>query len=262
LPHPAITGKYHPIGHPFIELESVESSNNYAMALIHAGLTSQGAVYFTHEQTHGKGQRGKSWISSRGENILLSAVLEPVFLEPTEQFLLSMTVALASYDFLSKYAHGEWSIKWPNDLYWRDRKAGGILIESVCRGQKWLFAVVGIGININQTQFSQQASQAVSLKQITGSDFSTVELARELCWHINVRYAVLSQKSTGDLVREYNEHLFKRGQSVTLKKGNDEISVSISGVTEQGQLVTFENQSNSHPVEHRFDFGEVEWQTT
>jgi BirA family biotin operon repressor/biotin-[acetyl-CoA-carboxylase] ligase len=259
LSHPAITRKYHPIGHPFVELESVDSTNNYAMALIHAGLTSQGTVYFAHEQTRGKGQRGKTWFSTKGENILLSAVLEPVFLQPTEQFTLSMAIALAAYDFLSQQTQGEWSIKWPNDLYWRDRKAGGILIESVCRGREWLFAVAGIGININQTHFPKKAIHAVSLKQITGSEFSAVALARDLCQHIDTRYRALAKKPVGELLNEYNEHLFRRGQSVQLKKNDESFTAIIHGVSATGQLLILSDSGNGNHKEESYDFGEVEW---
>ena len=127
LPH---TPVFPPIGQPFIILPSVDSTNNYAMAQSRAGLAMHGTAYLAMEQTNGKGQRGKSWTSKPGENIMLSVVLEPKGLTIGNQFILSASVALACYDFLKKYTDPEMTrIKWPNDLYWQDRKAGGVLVE-------------------------------------------------------------------------------------------------------------------------------------
>ncbi len=90
------------------------------------------AMLFLHIcQTGGKGQRGKTWQTGNGENIAISIIIEPKHLQVAEQFNLSVAVALGCYDFFSAYAGDETFIKWPNDIYWRDRKAGGVLIENV-----------------------------------------------------------------------------------------------------------------------------------
>src|SRR5882757_6514301 len=91
------------IGHSFIELGSVDSTNNYAMAQVHAGMAFHGTMFFAYDQWAGKGQRGKSWTSTPGENILLSTVLEPVNLPIIQQFALSAAVALACHDLFSHY---------------------------------------------------------------------------------------------------------------------------------------------------------------
>src|SRR5215210_6618050 len=141
------------IGHFFSTLPSVDSTNNYAMAQVHAGLARHGFVYSTLQQTAGKGQRGKTWSTDSGSNITLSVVLEPSGLNYAKQFFLSAAVALACLDFTRIYAGEKTKIKWPNDIYWSDRKAGGILIENVLKGEEWKHSIVGIGININQTLF-------------------------------------------------------------------------------------------------------------
>src|SRR5258708_3284634 len=153
-----------PIGHSFIELQSVDSTNNYAMARAAAGDAAHGTLFFAYEQWAGKGQRGRTWTSIPGENIILSAVLEPVALPASQAFLLSACVALACHDLFSQYAGPEQPlIKWPNDLYWRDRKAGGILIENSFKGNQWTLAIAGMGININQVVFPATARNPVSL---------------------------------------------------------------------------------------------------
>ena len=120
-----------PIGQPFIIIPKVDSSNNYAMAQAQSGGAEHGTVYFACEQSAGKGQRGKTWISRPNENVIISAIIQPDSLLLDHQFQLSVAMALACYDFFKTFASEEFTrIKWPNDLYWQDRKAGGILIES------------------------------------------------------------------------------------------------------------------------------------
>ena len=244
MPHPAIPGA---IGNPFIILETVDSTNNYAMQKVQSGQAPHGITWFAREQTAGKGQRGKSWLTTANQNIMLSTVIQPA-LAGSQQFLLSAAVALACYDFYKNYAVDEISIKWPNDLYWRDRKAGGILIENVFRGQDWSFAVVGIGININQVQFDAALPNPVSLKQITGRNFDVVELGKELCNCLNKRYRQLP----GDILQQYQQVLYKLNQPVVLKKGNVVFETIIRGVSAAGRLLTHD------VVDREFEFGEVE----
>ena len=114
LPHQATLL---PIGYPFEELPRVDSTNNYAMAQVQKGNANHGSVYFAHNQTAGKGQRGKSWTTNAGENLILSVVLQPHKIKPAESFYLSAAIATACYDFFKKYAGIETRIKWPNDIY-------------------------------------------------------------------------------------------------------------------------------------------------
>ncbi len=242
-------------------LASVDSTNNYAMAKVHAGLAKHGDTWFAIEQTSGKGQRGNSWHTAKGKNITLSIVVKPSFLFIKNQFKLSAAVALACYDFFSKYAGDETSIKWPNDIYWRDRKAGGILIENVIGNHanadanetKWKFAVVGIGININQTRFDQALKNPVSLKQITGKDFDVVMLAKELQQLVLQQISFLQKHSFQKTLQHYNQCLFKLNKNVRLNKKGIEFETVIKGVTESGQLYT------TDIIDNYFDFGEVEW---
>jgi BirA family transcriptional regulator, biotin operon repressor / biotin---[acetyl-CoA-carboxylase] ligase len=241
------------IGHAFIELGSVDSTNNYAMARAAAGLADHGTLYFAHDQWAGKGQRGRTWTSKPGENIILSAVLEPVALVSSQVFALSACVALACYDLFSHYAGAEATrIKWPNDLYWGDRKAGGILIENNFRGDRWAFAIAGIGININQTEFPATARNPISLRQITGRSFDAVQLARELGSFLDRRYRELEAGITGP-VAEYNARLYRLGREVRLRKDNATFETVLTGVSAQGRLLT------KDVLEREFSYGEVEW---
>ena len=259
-----------PIGKPFIELQSVDSTNKYAMALVHQTHLTEGQdeaqhgmAIFTHEQISGKGQRGKTWTSEKGSNIALSILLNPFPLRVSEQFMLSVCMAVSVQKFFSQYAGDETKIKWPNDLYWRDRKAGGVLIENVIgsmnletggrQAEGWKWAIAGIGININQTSFPSDLTNPVSLKQITGKTFYPIELAKELCKVIDENYHLLLSGNIETLFNYYQQHLYKKDEKVKLKKGNRVFETTVKGVSEEGQLITH------HSIEERFEFGEVEW---
>ena len=174
------------LGEPLIELSEIDSTNMYAMEQIHAQKALSGSVYQTDFQTNGKGQHGRIWESHRGENLLCTYVLELNALKqgknwvPSEQLGLSAAVALGTQAFFMEFAGEETKIKKPNDIYWRDRKAGGILIENIVRGTDWTWTVIGIGLNINQTQFSNEAGNPVSLKQITGKDWDIKTMQKKL----------------------------------------------------------------------------------
>jgi BirA family biotin operon repressor/biotin-[acetyl-CoA-carboxylase] ligase len=242
------------IGDSFIELESVDSTNNYAMALAIAGKAPHGTLVFAHDQWAGKGQRGRSWNSAPGANIILSAVLEPVAFPLQTAFGLSVAVALACRDLFSTHAGSdETTIKWPNDIYWNDRKAAGILIENHLRGDLWAYAIAGIGININQVEFPPTAPNPVSLRQITGRSFDTIGLARDLGRYLNRRYSQWEAGRGPALLEAYNAVLYRRGEEVRLRKDNTVFTTRVERVTPQGQLLTRD------VLERRFSFGEVEW---
>lgn len=237
----------------FKVLDSVDSTNNYAMGQVHAGMATHGMAWFANEQTAGKGQRGKTWEMEKGKNIILSIVIEPSQIFKGQQFLLSACIALACHDFFSEYSVDETKIKWPNDIYWRDRKAGGILIENVIQGKNWKWAVVGIGININQVKFDEGIKNPVSLKQITGKDFSAIDLAKELHLKIMSRIEAINIESPEIILKLYNQNLYQINKPQKLKEENVILETVIKGVNNKGQLLTVD------AIDRQFDFGEVEW---
>ena len=240
------------IGQSFIELQSVDSTNNYATALIHEGMAQHGTVVFAHRQTKGKGQRNKTWVTGEEANIAMSVIVEPRGLLLSKLFLLSMATANAVFNFFSYYAKDQTKVKWPNDLYWNDRKAGGILIENILSGSDWRFAVVGIGININQTDFPGLQNRAVSLKQITGKDYDVLQLARELCSHLENSFKHMY--SGEEMIKSnYHNNLYKLNEQVRLKKDARVFNATIKGVTQNGELIT------QQATEELFNVGEIEW---
>jgi BirA family biotin operon repressor/biotin-[acetyl-CoA-carboxylase] ligase len=244
------------IGFKFVELSTVDSTNNYATALIHGGQATHGTAIFAHEQTAGKGQRGKSWDSQKGSNIMLSVIVNTIPIQHLPPFLLSAATALACHQLFQSYAASETFIKWPNDIYWRDRKAGGILIENIYRGKEWQWAIIGMGININQTQFPEGKLRPVSLKQITGKSYIPTILAKELCAYLEQQWKALLNNHTEDILDSYESNLFRNGELVRLKKEDHILETNILGITTEGYLRT---QVTKQDPEQLFTVGEVEW---
>jgi BirA family transcriptional regulator, biotin operon repressor / biotin---[acetyl-CoA-carboxylase] ligase len=237
----------------FTILESVESTNNYAMGQVHAGLANHGMCWFARDQTAGKGQRGKAWQTEKGKNIAMSLVLQPDRLAVVKQFHLSAAVALGCHDFFSAYAGVETKIKWPNDLYWRDRKAGGILIENVFHGKMWKWAVVGTGININQAVFDSSLPNPVSLMQITGKEYEVIKMAKRLYESLMKNILRLNTEGGEATLERYNNQLYKKEEEVLLLENGIQIQTRIKAVSEDGKLLTSDKE------ERQFDFGQVEW---
>jgi BirA family biotin operon repressor/biotin-[acetyl-CoA-carboxylase] ligase len=226
-----------------IELESVDSTNNYAMARIHEGMAYDGMAFITQNQWGGKGQRGKNWLSQPGQNLTMSIVLEPGSLILTQQFLFSAAIALGILKLVKSLKKGKWSIKWPNDIYWNDRKAAGILIENVILGQNWSFSVVGIGLNLNQETFPPEIPNAVSLKNITGKNYEPVPLAKDVVTVVQSQISLLKKKP-GKILSNFNQSLYKRSSTITLKKGSHIFEATINGVDKSGFLLTDKGQFN------------------
>jgi len=253
-------------------LESVDSTNNYAMAMVRTGMAKHGDGFFAMAQTAGKGQRGKTWITEPGSNIILTTVLQPAASTLQRQFAFSAAMAMAACDFFDSHTNGDCSIKWPNDIYWRDRKAGGILIENIlgnsagpapqssgtvdsayqpATGSQWLWAITGMGININQTRFDDSIRRPVSLQQITGKTWDVLVLTQELLGYIARRFQQFSEGV--DLLPEYNQRLYKKGETVTFKKDTRVFKGNVKEVNAAGQLLL------TTGLEEAYNFGEIEW---
>ncbi|HEX4876025.1 MAG TPA: biotin--[acetyl-CoA-carboxylase] ligase [Chitinophagaceae bacterium] len=250
---------------PFIELQSVDSTNNYARQLIHDKMAQHGTAIFSHEQIAGKGQRGKKWLTENKGNIAVSIIVKPGPIPLSAQFQLSACAAISAQTFFANYAGDDTSVKWPNDLYWQDRKAGGILIESIIRskepesnnretgGSSWEWAIVGLGININQTSFPADIPNPVSLKQITGKTFEPVELAKELVQLFLKNFDELNSTGFESTYSAYTNALYKKGKVVKLRKENRVFEATIQTVTPGGRLVV------EHGISEELEFGTVEW---
>jgi len=136
-------------------------------------------VVWADYQTAGRGQGTNTWESERGKNLTFSILLHPVDLPANRQFLLSMQVSLAICEALGEHI-GDLSIKWPNDIYWRNAKIAGILIENRLQGQVIRDSIVGVGLNVNQRQFQSDAPNPISLWQICEHETDREQLLKDI----------------------------------------------------------------------------------
>jgi len=234
-------------------LEKVDSTSNYAMARVRSGLAKHGMAWFAKEQSDGRGQRGKLWDSEPGQNLLMTVVLEPEKWRLEHQAIFNMAIAVICRDFLSRYAGEATTIKWPNDLYWRDLKLGGILIENSIQGNAWKFALAGIGLNINQERFNSNIPNPVSLKQLTGQAFDPVELAKLLHSELLEKLNEWDEAEHFRITEAYNRHLYGVNRKMKLMRNDAVFETVVRSVNAEGKLVTGEDETEI------FDFGDVKW---
>ena len=237
----------------FTILDAVESTNNYAMAKLHAGLAVHGQAWFARHQWGGKGQRDNKWLSNKDENITMTIILKPNKVFRNNMFFFNAVVACTCHQFFSSIVGSSMFIKWPNDLYFNDNKAGGILIENIFNGSEWLWAAVGIGINVNQIDFKPESSNATSLQIICNKIFEPIELGKKLHRMLIENFENAESFSEDYYINYYNEHLYKKNQAVKLKKGNIVFTTTIKEVNRKGQLVTIDT------LERQFNTGEIKW---
>lgn len=196
-----------------------------------------GDIIWADFQTAGRGQRGHSWESRAGENLTFSVVLEPTFLPVAEQFVLLEAVALSLHDFFALYGV-KTSVKWTNDIYVGDRKAVGILIEHSYSGGKLARTVVGIGININQIEFSEDIPNPVSLSLLTGKKYDLKELLSTFEKCLDVRYSQLKNGEWDTLQSDYHSALYRRDeQYIYALPDGTRFKGIIRGVKPTGDLV-------------------------
>ena len=238
----------------FIYIEETDSTNNYLKNLLLNQYIEEGTIVYTDFQTAGKGQKGNTWESKRRKNLLFSIVLYPDAINAREQFIVSQIISLAVAESLKKYV-GNITIKWPNDIYWREKKICGILIENTLIGDQIRESVCGIGININQDIFFGKAPNPVSLRQITGKYFDLNILLKEVSAQIDNYYNLLKQNKLGIIKELYKMALFRHEGYHLYNDGTNDFLAKIKDVEPMGMLV-LETQDGE---ERSFAFKEVKY---
>ena len=182
--------------------KTLDSTNQYLQNLLNEGADIADNIVVTDFQTSGKGQGKNVWQSEDGKNLLFSIALDMSFLKAEKQFLLTQMVSVAMINVLKKYLPEEsLFIKWPNDIYFNDKKIAGILIKNEIKGMMMGTSIIGIGLNVNQTSFDENLPNPISMKMITGEDYDLDELLSAVSYQlsaISYRLSVNSQQSTAN----------------------------------------------------------------
>lgn len=249
MPHPSVN-----IGEPFISFSQVTSTNDEARKAIQEGLAAHGMAFFSSNQIAGRGQRGKTWSAAPGASMALSVLIQPRFLTVLQQFELNKAVALGVWDALAApTGAAKLRIKWPNDLYWDNKKLGGILIESILTSSgQWPWAIVGIGLNLNQRSFDPSLPNPISLFQITEKEQDPSTMARSVCSFLSARLEQLQKKKTELLHEAYEQRLYKKDELAHFRSGDRTFSAVVKGVDKNGEL-----RLEGEPAS--FTNGSIEW---
>ena len=227
---------------PLIQLDETDSTNRHLTHLCDEGHVAEYTTVCADYQTAGKGQRGNSWESERGRNLMFSIVLYPAFLPPQRQFLLSQLAALAVKEELEQRTEG-FCIKWPNDIYWHEKKVCGLLIENELSSAGITRSIAGIGVNVNQETFRSDAPNPVSLKQITGQEHDRKQILEGIVQRIRTYYEGLRQPEAErravavDIAARYDLALFRRTGWHLYEDARGRFEARLLRVEEDGRFV-------------------------
>lgn len=219
---------------PRLHLTAIDSTNSYTTELLsHSDIPAWTCVT-TEFQSGGKGQRGKAWQSDAGENLLCTVLLKES-IPASEQYLVSMAVALALTDTLDGFGIDA-SIKWPNDVLVGGKKIAGILIENHVNGSTIEHSIVGVGLNVNQIAFDVFDWPATSIRLETARFRDLDELLSLFIDHLHKRVELMGSDSV-QLRNAFRKRLHAVGQSVSLMTANESIQGVLVGVEPSGALV-------------------------
>ena len=237
-----------------IYIEKTDSTSTYLKTLSHCRNLDEGTVVTTNFQTLGRGQQGSIWESTEGENLLFSIIFYPKMVEIGSQFIISQAISLAIQKILSNYTD-DIQIKWPNDIYQKESKICGILIENILSEKIIEQSIVGIGININQTIFLSNAPNPISLKKITQNNYDLKTLLREFIDEISIYYQRIKDGDF-DLIRtEYVESLYRKEGYFWYNDGIENFEARIKRIENNGIIVL----ETKNYIERRFMFKEVKF---
>lgn len=217
-------------------LPTCHSTNTVASELIRAQKAVNGLIVITNEQTAGRGQHGNTWLSDSNLNLTLSAIFLPITYFVADWFYLNIISSLAVLKTIERFLplEKQVTVKWPNDIYIGNKKVSGILIENTLRGDKIQTIVMGIGLNVNQSQFD--ISHATSLLQEAGGEISLQKIFMQLCESLEYYYIKLEQGCKIELHDLYLQKLFRLNQIHSFRDVESTFSGIIRGISVNGEL--------------------------
>jgi BirA family biotin operon repressor/biotin-[acetyl-CoA-carboxylase] ligase len=235
-----------------IKIKTTDSTNLLLRELAEKQILEEGTVVLAEAQTAGRGQRGNQWESEAGKNITCSILLYPSFLPAKQSFLLSEVVALGVKETLDSYIKNV-TIKWPNDIYFENRKIVGILIENEVTGQNIAQSVIGIGLNVNQEVFTDALPNPVSLKQILNKEINLTVLLEKMLKRIMHWYKKLKAGQNEEIAQAYQDVLFRKSGFHCYEDKNGLFNAQIKSIAEDGIL----HLTTDRGEERQYAFKEV-----
>ena len=231
----------------YIKVSQTASTNTYMSRL--AATLPDGTVIYTPCQTAGRGQKGNSWESEDGKNLTFSILLKRPPVLAHDQFYLSEAAAIAVVEALTALAGDGFTVKWPNDVYWQDKKVCGMLLENSLDGNAIAHCIVGIGINVNQQHFVSNAPNPVSLINITGREHDLTALLKSVCTRIEELVNALADNAAREqLHRQYMAALYRNdGQQHPYEDAaGNRFMAAVAGIAPDGTLTLRHHDGNCH----------------
>lgn len=218
--------------------KTLDSTNQYLQNLLNEGTDIADNIVVTDFQTSGKGQGKNVWQSEDSKNLLFSIALDMSFLKAEKQFLLTQMVSVAMINVLKKYLPEEsLFIKWPNDIYFNDKKIAGILIKNEIKGMMMGTSIIGIGLNVNQTSFDENLPNPISMKMITGKDFDLDELLSDIIGQLTTVNSQQQFFSFQFSVFNYTNKLYRYQQWALYEHEGSVKEMMIVGYDHFGRLI-------------------------
>lgn len=221
-------------GQKLIYVPECHSTNSSLGELAEKADLPEGTVLITDYQTRGRGQRGNTWESGKGENLTFSILLRPRFLAVRDQFQLSMAVALGIAEAVAEMVSGGIALKWPNDILFKGKKVGGILIENQSQGAQLSVSIVGIGINVNAHTLPHPG--ATALIQAVGHASDLNDVFQLIVSAIEARYLQLRSGGRAIIEQEYLQRLYGLGVPQEFEAGGAPFTGTIIGVDDSGRI--------------------------
>ncbi len=224
-------------GRDEIRLSETSSTNSYMSNRLKETKPVEGSLVISGFQSDGRGQAGSGWVSEPGKNLLASFVFYPVFLSTVDVFQLSKFFALGVASALELLTGEKIKIKWPNDIYFKYKKLGGILIENTIVGGKVVSCICGLGLNVNQVEFTKNLPNPVSLKLISSKEFSLEEVKNSICNEVEAQYLKLKSGRSHELSEEFLKRLYLFNTWSLYKDVTGSFTGRIIGLEKSGRLL-------------------------
>lgn len=230
--------KYLPDGLPGGEIycyDSVDSTNEEAKRAV--GYAPDRSVFVANQQTAGKGRRGRTWISPKGEDLFFSLLLRPD-IPPESASMLTLVAAMAAAEVAERYSRESCQIKWPNDIVLHNRKICGILTEMGAEMGEISYVIIGVGFNLNRTEFEEDiASMATSIRKETGERITRAAFLADCLAEFMKRFEIfLREGNLRPFVKEYDSHLINVGKEVKIISRQGTRIRTALGINEKGEL--------------------------
>jgi BirA family biotin operon repressor/biotin-[acetyl-CoA-carboxylase] ligase len=225
------------LGNVVVDFPEIGSTNDYATEWLSKTRPAEGTVVTAGYQWAGRGQIGSTWAAEARQNLLMSVILYPSFLQARLQFRLNMALALATAEAADALTGLRTQVKWPNDIYLHNRKVAGLLLQNSLSGALLQWTVAGLGLNVNQRVFDAALPRAYSLALATGRNYELDDVLAAVCQAMERRYLQLRAGEAMLIERDYLSRLYRLGEDALYRRPEGPVfSGRIVGIDQQGKL--------------------------